>query len=165
MNKAYKNRYLQAHDNYIHASVLAGFLFLICSALLFGLINKPEAECVIVEQEEVVEDLYANYTPSLNTEKIMNSHTGVTAKIHAYYGEDWLKWAELIARESGFEYDAINPTSGACGLAQALPCSKMACSLDYEGVECQLEWIETYSLNRYGSIDATLHHHNLYNWY
>lgn len=104
-----------------------------------------------------------DFFPSDNTIKIMNNNTGMTAKIHKKFGVQWMKWAELIARESGFNKRAINPTSGACGLSQALPCSKMACSLD--DADCQLNWIEEYVNDRYGSIDRTLVFHDLRNYY
>lgn len=107
----------------------------------------------------------ASYSPSDNTVAVMNANVGVNAKIHAHFGDYWMAWAELIAMESSFNPSAINPTSGACGLPQASPCSKMDCPLDYEGVECQLDWIENYVLERYGSIEKALYHHDIVNWY
>lgn len=57
--------------------------------------------------------------------------------------------AFIYQKESGNRPDAINASSGACGLGQALPCSKMGCSLsDYA---CQDAWFTNYMLNRYGS--------------
>lgn len=57
--------------------------------------------------------------------------------------------AFIYARESGNNPGAINAGSGACGLGQALPCSKMPCSLsDYA---CQDNFFTQYMLNRYGS--------------
>lgn len=51
--------------------------------------------------------------------------------------------------ESGNNPGAINASSGACGLGQALPCSKMPCSLnDYN---CQDNFFTQYMLGRYGS--------------
>lgn len=57
--------------------------------------------------------------------------------------------AFIYARESGNNPGAINKASGACGLGQALPCSKMPCSLsDYA---CQDTFFTNYMLQRYGS--------------
>ena len=51
--------------------------------------------------------------------------------------------------ESGGRTDAINASSGACGLGQALPCNKLPCSLsDYA---CQDSFFTRYALTRYGS--------------
>lgn len=57
----------------------------------------------------------------------------------------------LINNESGCRTTAINPSSGACGIPQALPCSKMACPLNDSGAVCQLQWMDNYVKNRYGS--------------
>lgn len=55
----------------------------------------------------------------------------------------------IYQHESGNNPGAINPSSGACGLGQALPCSKMGCSLsDYA---CQDKFFTGYAMARYGS--------------
>jgi len=57
----------------------------------------------------------------------------------------------IYAKESGNNPGAINKTSGACGLGQALPCSKMPCSLsDYA---CQDNFFTGYMQSRYGTWD------------
>ncbi len=58
---------------------------------------------------------------------------------------------QLVLKESGCRYNAINPSSGACGIPQALPCSKLPCSLDAAGAVCQLRWMQGYVTARYGS--------------
>jgi len=72
-------------------------------------------------------------------------------------------YAELIYRESGFHPESVNSSSGACGLAQALPCEKMAC--DLTDVDCQLDWIASYVERRYGTIEKTLQFHQAKGWY
>lgn len=55
----------------------------------------------------------------------------------------------IYNHESGNRPGAINPSSGACGIGQALPCSKLPCSLtDYA---CQDTWFSNYMLSRYGT--------------
>lgn len=57
--------------------------------------------------------------------------------------------AFIYMKESGNNPGAINRSSGACGLGQALPCSKMPCSLsDYA---CQDNFFTQYMQNRYGT--------------
>ena len=57
--------------------------------------------------------------------------------------------AFIYQKESGNRTDAINPNGGACGLGQALPCSKMPCSLqDYA---CQDNYFTGYMQQRYGT--------------
>lgn len=61
---------------------------------------------------------------------------------------------KLIINESGCNPNAVNPDSGACGIPQALPCSKIA----HCGVEpvCQLRWMDQYVKGRYGTWDGAL---------
>lgn len=55
----------------------------------------------------------------------------------------------IYQKESGNNPGAINKSSGACGLGQAWPCSKMKCSLsDYA---CQDAFFTNYAVTRYGS--------------
>lgn len=60
--------------------------------------------------------------------------------------------ALIYQRESGCRTNAINASSGACGLGQALPCSKMGCSLS--DWACQDRFFTSYALSRYGSWEA-----------
>jgi len=70
---------------------------------------------------------------------------------------------ELIRRESGCNPNAVNPSSGACGVAQELPCGKSGCSLG-DGA-CQVAWANRYVIGRYGSWAAAVSFHNRNNWY
>lgn len=86
--------------------------------------------------------------------------------------EDWLASAgvsdlnsarTLISRESGCNPNAVNPSSGACGVAQELPCGKSGCSLG-DGA-CQVRWMNGYVHSRYGSWANALGHSYRHNWY
>lgn len=85
---------------------------------------------------------------------------------------DWLAAAgvtdvanaqELIRRESGCNPHAVNPSSGACGVAQELPCGKSGCSLG-DGA-CQIAWMQRYVNGRYGGWAGAIAFHNANNWY
>jgi uncharacterized protein YabE (DUF348 family) len=69
----------------------------------------------------------------------------------------------LIARESGCNPYAVNKSSGACGVGQALPCSKTGCSMG-DGA-CQMIWMNQYVIGRYGSWSAALGHSYANGWY
>jgi len=60
----------------------------------------------------------------------------------------------LILKESGCSPTAVNPSSGACGIPQALPCSKIS----HCGTEpvCQLKWMDQYVKGRYGTWESAL---------
>lgn len=78
----------------------------------------------------------------------------------------WAAAEELIQRESGFQVYVTNPSSGACGLFQSLPCSKvLATAGTLDNVEGQAEWGASYIKNRYGSPTGALAFHNLNGWY
>ena len=55
----------------------------------------------------------------------------------------------IISHESGCNPNAVNPSSGACGIGQALPCGKTGCAMG-DG-QCQMNWMNSYVLSRYGS--------------
>lgn len=77
--------------------------------------------------------------------------------------ENWESWNLLIEKESGWNPYAINQSSGACGIPQSLPCSKMDCERwDYE---CQLEWMANYIEDRYETPMKALAFHFEKNWY
>lgn len=89
-------------------------------------------------------------------------------EVKAYIFKDELSEAkELIARESGDNPMAINPTSGAGGVPQALPVTKMGCNLshDIHDYACQVKWMANYIKARYGTVRNALAFHDLNNYY
>ena len=104
------------------------------------------------------------YVPPVAVREQMNLKPGLMAKIRERdWGSDWTYAAELIWRESSFNKRATNPSSGACGYPQSLPCSKMKCSLEDE--DCQLDWMSDYVLKRYGNAEKALYFHDIKGWY
>jgi hypothetical protein len=69
----------------------------------------------------------------------------------------------LIARESGCNPYAVNPLSGACNVAQELPCGKSGCVLG-DGA-CSVRWMDGYVHARYGSWAAALNFQIRNGWY
>lgn len=65
---------------------------------------------------------------------------------------DWGYVDFIASRESGWNPNATNPTSGACGLIQAYPCSKVPGN-GYDPVD-NLRWANGYAVGRYGSWEA-----------
>ncbi|MEU3601952.1 transglycosylase SLT domain-containing protein [Streptomyces sp. NPDC006798] len=62
-------------------------------------------------------------------------------------------FSEIVTKESGWDVQASNPSSGAYGLVQALPATKMATAgSDWKtNPETQIEWGVDYMKDRYGS--------------
>lgn len=71
--------------------------------------------------------------------------------------------ARLLNWESHCNPYAVNPTSGACGLAQELPCGKSGCNLG-DGA-CEMKWFAGYVIGRYGSMAAAVSFHLAMGWY
>lgn len=97
-----------------------------------------------------------------------------TAQSYAYqelsaYGFGTSQWScldSLWQRESGWQYDAQNP-SGAYGIPQALPASKMASAgSDYlTDPNTQIRWGLGYISSVYGTPCAAWSHEEAYGWY
>jgi len=73
----------------------------------------------------------------------------------------------LINKESGWNVSATNPSSGAYGLPQALPGSKMASAgADWRtNPATQLRWMKSYVDSRYGGVCGAWNHSQAKNWY
>ena len=107
------------------------------------------------------------------TQTVQATTSNVTAPVNTGGScDEWIAAAgisdvamakELIRRESGCNPYAKNPSSGACGVAQELPCGKSGCSLG-DGA-CQVRWMNSYVIGRYGSWAGAVNWHNLKNWY
>ena len=83
-------------------------------------------------------------------------------------GED--QYSCLVAlweRESNWRSNALNRSSGAYGIPQALPGSKMASAgPDWlTNPETQIRWGLKYISSRYGSPCGALAHSDKFNWY
>jgi hypothetical protein len=74
---------------------------------------------------------------------------------------------ELWNHESGWNENAVNTSSGACGIPQALPCSKMSTfGSDYEtNPATQIRWGLDYIKNRYGTPTAAYDFWLANGWY
>jgi len=72
------------------------------------------------------------------------------------FGSQYSCAAAVISRESGWNVRATNPSSGAYGLGQALPPSKMApYGSDWRtSARTQLTWMKAYLDGRYGGACA-----------
>ncbi len=88
----------------------------------------------------------------------------VDAKTIQAFGEGQVESMDnLVASESGFNPQAVNGSSGACGIGQALPCQKMGCSLT--DIDCQAAWVVNYIKSRYGSPEVAWNFHLAHGYY
>jgi uncharacterized protein YabE (DUF348 family) len=78
-----------------------------------------------------------------------------------WFEDQWDALYKLWIKESGFNPNAVNSSSGACGIPQALPCSKIT----DKSVEGQIEWGLGYITNRYGDPASAWAFHQRNGWY
>jgi len=76
-------------------------------------------------------------------------------------------FSEIVKRESGWNYTATNASSGAYGLVQALPGSKMASVADdwRTNPATQIKWGLNYMNSRYGSPCGAWSFWQSHHWY
>lgn len=76
-------------------------------------------------------------------------------------------FSEIVERESSWDHTAQNASSGAYGLVQALPATKMATAgSDWRtNPETQIEWGLDYMKDRYGSACDAWSFWQANNWY
>lgn len=86
---------------------------------------------------------------------------------NGYTEADFTAGSYIINRESSWNPRATNPSSGAYGLAQALPGSKMAShGADWQSnYQTQLKWFIDYCNGRYGSINGAYNFWVQNHWY
>ncbi|HXI66464.1 MAG TPA: hypothetical protein VNH41_00875, partial [Steroidobacteraceae bacterium] len=83
-------------------------------------------------------------------------------------GANWANLDALWQQESGWSNTAKNPSSGAYGIAQALPPTKMPFSAQEAGgsnAAAQIAWGLSYIKSRYGSPIAAMAHEQSVGWY
>ena len=82
--------------------------------------------------------------------------------VTAHYGAGhFTAFAKVVNRESTWNPDAVNQDSGACGLGQASPCSK----LTDHSVTGQLTWMISYIDDRYGTPENAWSAEQTKGWY
>jgi len=86
---------------------------------------------------------------------------------YGWTGDEWACLDNLWARESGWSHTSGNKTSGAYGIPQALPGSKMAVyGADWESNPAtQISWGLAYISGRYATPCGAWGHFTAHNWY
>ena len=82
--------------------------------------------------------------------------------VSAKFGKNQFKaFASIVTRESNWNTNAVNRSSGACGLGQALPCSK----IPDHSVKGQVDWMIGYIADRYGTPNEAWAFWQSHHWY
>lgn len=89
----------------------------------------------------------------------------LAAKKYGWTGDQWKALLDLGGRESGWNQTAENPSSGAFGIPQALPATKMNQKAQQGLAWPQILWMLKYIKGRYGSPTEAIRWHDTHNWY
>jgi hypothetical protein len=83
---------------------------------------------------------------------------------YGYTPEDFNKLDSIISRESNWDPNAVNDSSGAYGIPQILPSAHPNANLENDP-RGQINWLLNYVQERYGGIDQALAFKNANGWY
>lgn len=126
--------------------------------------------------QEVSRKEIASVTTSEPTKEVIV--VGSKSRVAPYTGggskDEWLsaagiprdQWGyadSIVQKESGWNPNALNASSGACGLAQALPCSKVPGN-PFNPVD-SLKWMNGYVNGRYGGWAGAYNFWQANRWY
>jgi hypothetical protein len=130
--------------------------------------NRENKLLVPVPESEVLDYVIIEPTPSPTAApkttclkkypSMVSKYPVIAEKLKAAFPGEVEQVYELVCRESSFKADNVNKSSGACGLFQASPCSKMEC--DLSDIDCQIAWGKKYVEGRYKSVSAALLFHD-----
>lgn len=141
-------------------------------------VSNEEIALEILDDKKDEKEEYTKTVVSSNTYKSASVVTGTKADYQAYAYDLVLNkylWSEsdyqalvnLWERESNWNANAHNKSSGAHGIPQSLPASKMSSegSDYYTNGYTQIRWGLKYIKERYGSPSAAWQHFQNKNWY
>ena len=96
------------------------------------------------------------------------ANQALARRMFPWGASQWFPFVELVMAESGFNRFARNPSSGAYGIAQALPPTKYPFAGQAAGgshAGAQLAWMFSYIAGRYGTPAAAWAHEVSAHWY
>jgi uncharacterized protein YabE (DUF348 family) len=137
-------------------------------------VTKKPVDRVVVEgtKERPVEETSAKVDPPSGSSDPVPAGSAreigqQMAAARGWTGEEWTCLDLLWERESGWNHLAANPSSGAYGIAQALPGDKMASAgADWAtNPATQIEWGLGYIADRYGTPCGAWGHSESVGWY
>ena len=124
--------------------------------------------------KEVARKEIASVTTLEPVKEVVVIGTKVIVPVYSGSHADWMTAAgfsaahfgyveKLIQKESGWNPNAMNSSSGACGLVQALPCSKLG--PNWNDPVVALMWGQGYVNGRYGGWAGAWAHSQNTGWY
>lgn len=127
---------------------------------------KADAEKATTEKSKTEQPAVSQTTPTTSSPSVQEAFDQLCNDYHLTQ-EQKNMWAFIIDHESGWNPTDQNASSGAYGLGQALPASKMApYGDDYmTNPKTQLKWMYAYMQDRYQGIEGAYNFWLAHNWY
>lgn len=124
---------------------------------------KAEAEAKAIEEAKRI----AMASVSQSVQELQDYAHSLVVNTYGWSEDDFTSLVYLWNKESGWNVNCYNSSSGAYGIPQALPGSKMATEgTDYEyNGETQIRWGLKYIQGRYGSPSGAWQHFLQVGWY
>jgi hypothetical protein len=130
-------------------------------------IASPKKAITTVAMAAATAGLVLTAAPAQAATTDSSSHAKAIAQKLIPNDTQYAAFSKIVEHESGWDVDATNSSSGAYGLVQALPGSKMASAgSDWKtNAETQIEWGLDYMNDRYGSPTAAWAFWQANGWY
>ena len=136
-------------------------------------VQKKKKVIIKSKKKKVVKSKNKKKTTYKKTTRVRYNVGEIQSYAHSLvlsYGwseQDYQYLVLLWNRESGWNPNAVNKKSGACGIPQSLPCRKMASEgSDYRtNYKTQVRWGLKYIANRYGNPTNAWKHSQRTGWY
>ena len=128
--------------------------------------SKKYTKKKVVKSKKKKKPTYKSYRVRYNVGEIQSyAHSLVLS--YGWSEQDYQYLVLLWNRESSWNPNAVNKRSGACGIPQSLPCSKMkSAGADYRtNYKTQIRWGLNYIKARYGSPANAWGHSQKHHWY
>lgn len=154
---------------------------------LLAIINIPKSDSkpeepfttnITTIKEETTKTSTTNKTTTKTTKKhttkqVKVKDTEITSYLYervlanGWNNEDYNAIVNIVIKESGFNPNSVNKTSGACGLFQAHPCNKAIKQYpDYmTNYKSQIDWGIKYIKGRYGTPTKAWNFWQVHKWY
>lgn len=139
--------------------------------------KKKVVKKKVVKKKVVKKKTTKKIVKKKTIKKVNLNANGSTSEIKQYAHQMLLSWGwseydwqcliKIVNHESGWNPNAVNKSSGACGLFQSLPCRKMASAgADYRtNYKTQVKWGLGYIKGRYGTPAKAWAFWQKHHWY
>lgn len=132
-------------------------------------------EKIEVEEEPKIEEVKKEESKPVKTEPVIKA-TGAKAEYQAFAydlvinqyiwsEEDFKALVNLWTKESDWNPNAVNKSSGACNIPQALPCNKISNAYGDNSWQSGIKWGLSYIKQRYGTPTGAWQHFQNKGWY